>query len=269
MSMSVPPRALSVDALDVVGVHHDVAEVAGERAAGRRAARPRRARCPPEPLNVIRSAPSPPSTMSLPSPGSQMNVVVAAASRSPVSLPWLPSTTSLPVAGEDRCRRRRRPSTVSLPAPPSTRQARSCRRRAPRRRRCRRRPARRLRSVSIASELRDRHRRHQAGDADRAGTAAPATVIGLGGSVPSTNDVSTTPSPVDAAESAGPVDVRARRHRSPPRSLTSTKSLPPRALRSTCSTSSVSITMLPRLRVNRSRPPLVSSSRTSRCRRSR
>ena len=42
----------------------------------------------------------------------------------------------------------------------------------------------------------------------------------------------------------------------PARSLISTKSLPPRALTVTCSTLSVSITMLPTLRVNSSRPPL-------------
>ena len=60
---------------------------------------------PAEPLKSSVSTPSWPSTMSLPSPGSHTNVSLPVP-RNAVSLPWLPSMVSLPVAADAACRRR-------------------------------------------------------------------------------------------------------------------------------------------------------------------
>ena len=91
---------------------------------------------------------------------------------------------------------------------------------------------------------------------------APKTSMTSSPLVPLTMTVSAWPSP------AVPPRVPARSPSSsatsvPDRSLTVIVSVPPRALRSTTSTSSVSITMLPRLRVKRRRPPLAEASKIS------
>ena len=70
------------------------------------------------PLNSIESAPSWPSTTSLPSPGSHWNVS-SPAPRKAVSLPCWPSTKSLP-SPPSRTSAPLLPRSVSLPAPPST-----------------------------------------------------------------------------------------------------------------------------------------------------
>ena len=71
------------------------------------------------PLNSIRSAPSWPSTVSLPSPGFQTNVS-SPAPAGPVSLPRPPVIRSFPSPPSSRSAPSP-PVIVSLPAPPSTR----------------------------------------------------------------------------------------------------------------------------------------------------
>ena len=91
---------------------------------------------------------------------------------------------------------------------------------------------------------------------------APTTSMTSAPLVPLTITVSAAPSP------AAPPMVPARLALSATRSvpvmlLTMTVSVPPRALRSMASTSLRSMTMLPRLRVNRTRPPFADASKVS------
>ena len=123
---SVPVRSSTVsvgaaegaeaDPLDVVEVHDDVGDVAGEAHAwavggdvdllADVAA-----------VEVQRSSPASPSTVSLPSPGSHWKRS-SPAPRSARSTPWLPSTESLPVPPIRRSAPLP-PRRVSLPSPPS------------------------------------------------------------------------------------------------------------------------------------------------------
>ena len=115
----VAAQRVDVDALDAVEVHRDGPDVAVEpraRAVGRQ---PEAARCAPLPLKVIVSAPLRPSTMSLPSPGSQTKRS-SPAPRLAMSLPPLPSITSAP-ASPLSLSAPRPPRSVSLPPWPSMR----------------------------------------------------------------------------------------------------------------------------------------------------
>ena len=89
-----PARGQGVERLDVVQVHDDAGDVAGEAHAAA-VGRQGEVLAAALPLKSSMSVPPWPSTVSLASPGSQVKRSLPVPS-SAMSLPWLPSTRSLP-----------------------------------------------------------------------------------------------------------------------------------------------------------------------------
>ena len=160
-----PAQRVEREDLDVVGIHDDVADVAGEQQPAAVGGRGEDLRAG-EPLKSSVSVPAWPSTMSLPSPGSQTKVSFPLPMKA-VSLPPLPSIVSLP-SPPMSVSAPLPPLSVSLPSPPSSVSCMSAAEADAARERVVAAQAVDVRRSLAASDCGDVHLRRQAGDLDDA-----------------------------------------------------------------------------------------------------